>query len=250
MRGEDALLAASSAAGHRCGPPGRSPTGPRQGIDPSTVSLAVVVQEMVDADAAGVLFTANPTSGRRQEAVIAAAWGLGESVVGWTVNTDDLVVDKADGRITERRIARQGGDDRVRGRGHARNRRAGRPAPGAGARRRGGGRADPARGRGSRPTSVPRRTSSGRGPMATSSSCSPVRSPHCRCPRPTPPTDWSVPDPTAMYVRASIVEQLPDPLTPLFADLIDSSVTRSLQALFTELTGEGVIRDSDVTCRP
>ena len=49
-----------------------------------------------------------------------------------------------------------------------------------------------------------------------------------------------------MYVRASIVEQLPDPLTPLFADLIDSSVTRSLQALFTELTGDGVVRESDV----
>ena len=60
------------------------------------------------------------------------------------------------------------------------------------------------------------------------------------------PTDWSVPDPTAMYVRASIVEQLPDPLTPLFADLVDGSVTRSLQALFTELTGEGVVRDTDV----
>ena len=49
-----------------------------------------------------------------------------------------------------------------------------------------------------------------------------------------------------MYVRASIVEQLPDPLTPLFADLIDGSVTRSLQALLTELTGEAVIRDTDV----
>jgi pyruvate,water dikinase len=61
-----------------------------------------------------------------------------------------------------------------------------------------------------------------------------------------PPTEWDVPDRTAMYVRASIVEQLPDPLTPLFADLIDSSVTRSLQALFTELIGESVIDDSDV----
>ena len=65
-------------------------------------------------------------------------------------------------------------------------------------------------------------------------------------PEAAPPSDWSVPDPTAMYVRASIVEQLPDPLTPLFADLVDGSVTRSLQALFTELTGEGVVRDTDV----
>ena len=55
------------------------------------------------------------------------------------------------------------------------------------------------------------------------------------------PTDWSVPDPkAAYYVRASIVEQLPDPLSPLFADLVDSSVTRSLQALFREFVGQDV----------
>ena len=36
-----------------------------------------------------------------------------------------------------------------------------------------------------------------------------------------PPTDWTVPEPTAIYARASIVEQLPDPLSPLFADMID-----------------------------
>jgi pyruvate,water dikinase len=66
-------------------------------------------------------------------------------------------------------------------------------------------------------------------------------------PEADPPTDWPVPDKTAMYVRASIVEQLPDPLTPLFADLVDSSVTRSLQALFLELIGEGVVREEDVS---
>ena len=58
-----------------------------------------------------------------------------------------------------------------------------------------------------------------------------------------PPTDWAVPDPSSFYVRASIVEQLPDPLSPLFAELVDGSVTRSLQALFGELLGRGdVIR--------
>ena len=41
-----------------------------------------------------------------------------------------------------------------------------------------------------------------------------------------------MPDPSSFYVRASIVEQLPDPLSPLFAELVDGSVTRSLQALF------------------
>ena len=61
-----------------------------------------------------------------------------------------------------------------------------------------------------------------------------------------PPTDWSVPEPTAMYVRASIVEQLPDPLSPLFADMIDGAVTRSLQSMFRELLNEDLIHDTDV----
>src|ERR687894_1298969 len=46
----------------------------RQDIDPATVSLAVVVQEMVDSESAGVMFTANPANGRRNEAAISAAW--------------------------------------------------------------------------------------------------------------------------------------------------------------------------------
>ena len=45
------------------------------------------------------------------------------------------------------------------------------------------------------------------------------------------PTDWPCPIDHAAYFRASIVEQLPDPLSPLFADLIDGAVTRSLQRL-------------------
>src|SRR5882757_6805389 len=50
------------------------------GIDHNTVELAVVVQLMVDAEVAGVLFTANPVTGRRHEAVIDANPGLGEAV--------------------------------------------------------------------------------------------------------------------------------------------------------------------------
>ncbi|MCU1531163.1 MAG: phosphoenolpyruvate synthase [Arthrobacter sp.] len=79
-----------------------------QGIDPSSVSLAVVVQHMVDAAVAGVLFTANPVTGRRHEAVIDASTGLGEAVVSGAVTPDHFVVDSATGRISERRIAHKG----------------------------------------------------------------------------------------------------------------------------------------------
>ena len=73
------------------------------GIDPAEVALAVVVQRMVDVETAGVLFTANPVSGRRNEAVIDASPGLGEAVVSGAVNPDHFVVDPAAGRVVERR---------------------------------------------------------------------------------------------------------------------------------------------------
>ncbi|MDQ0076411.1 PEP/pyruvate-binding domain-containing protein [Arthrobacter oryzae] len=78
------------------------------GISPSTVALAVVVQRMVDAAVAGVLFTANPVTGRRHEAVIDASPGLGEAVVSGAVNPDHFVVDTDSKEIRERRPGDKG----------------------------------------------------------------------------------------------------------------------------------------------
>ena len=77
----------------------------RQGIAPESVALAVVVQLLVPAEAAGILFTANPITGDRDQVVISAAWGLGEAIVGGLVTPDSLTVDKATGRVLERQIA-------------------------------------------------------------------------------------------------------------------------------------------------
>ena len=60
------------------------------------------------------------------------------------------------------------------------------------------------------------------------------------------PDTWPVPYPKGLYFRASIVEQLPDPLSPLFADLIDGSVSRSLRALMADAVGKDAIREDDV----
>ena len=73
----------------------------RQGIDPVQVSLAVVVQAMAPADAAGVLFTVNPVTGAADEMVINATWGLGEALVAGRVNPDTIIAAKADGRVKE-----------------------------------------------------------------------------------------------------------------------------------------------------
>ena len=78
-------------------------------IDHAAVTLAVVVQEMVDAKAAGVLFTANPVTGKRNQAVIDASPGLGEAVVSGAVNPDHFVVDSLAGRILEQTL----GDKRL-----------------------------------------------------------------------------------------------------------------------------------------
>jgi pyruvate,water dikinase len=81
-----------------------------RGIAPRGVRLAVVVQQMVEAEVAGVLFTANPLTGKRQEAVINAAPGLGEAVVSGATNPDQFVVQTMTGEIIERRL----GDKQVR----------------------------------------------------------------------------------------------------------------------------------------
>ena len=70
----------------------------RQGIDPELVSMAVVVQEMVQPDTAGVMFSANPVTGERHDVVIDAGQGLGEAVVSGEVTPDRYVLDPA-GRL-------------------------------------------------------------------------------------------------------------------------------------------------------
>src|SRR3990172_4771441 len=74
-------------------------------IDQDVVSLAVVVQRLVPAEAAGILFTANPINGQRDQAMITATWGLGEAIVGGMVTPDTLIVEKASGRVLSRETA-------------------------------------------------------------------------------------------------------------------------------------------------
>ncbi len=67
-----------------------------RGIDHTTVRMAVVVQRMVDAATAGVLFTANPLTGRRTEMLVDAAPGLGTAVVDGASPVDHYLLDDAD----------------------------------------------------------------------------------------------------------------------------------------------------------
>lgn len=62
-------------------------------FDHSKVYIAVVVQEMVNAEKAGVMFTVHPSTGE-EKILIEAAWGLGEGVVSGTVTPDTCWYDK------------------------------------------------------------------------------------------------------------------------------------------------------------
>ena len=245
VRGHDALLAAVRDCWASLWTGRAMAYRARQQIDPATVRLAVVVQEMVPADAAGVMFTANPANGRRDEVVIGAAWGLGEAVVSGAVSTDDLVVGKERGEIHSRSIA-----DKAVMTVYVDHGTAEQPVPAerrsrpvlsdqdAAALARIGTRIEAHFG-------APQDIEWARAGDAFSI----VQSrPITALPEPevAPPTDWPLPDPSGLYFRASIVEQLPDPLSPLFADLAGEAVTTSIQRVIREFLGQDALRPGDI----
>ena len=76
----------------------------RRGVDPGEVSIAVVVQQLVPAQAAGVMFTIDPLDGARDQVVISASWGLGASVVAGEVIPDVAVIDRASGTLVSYQV--------------------------------------------------------------------------------------------------------------------------------------------------
>lgn len=78
-----------------------------QGLPPAPERSAVLVQQLVPADVSAVLFTANPVNGARDEVVINASWGLGESIVGGTVTPDTYTASKSELNAPRRELARK-----------------------------------------------------------------------------------------------------------------------------------------------
>ena len=104
VEGEEALLRAvvdcwsslwtSRAIGYR----------DRNKILQSEVSLAVVVQSMVQSESSGVMFTVNPLTGVRTEVVINATFGLGDLLVSGRIEPDEFIVDKESLEIKSSKI--------------------------------------------------------------------------------------------------------------------------------------------------
>ena len=69
------------------------------------VGIAIIIQEMIDADVAGVAFGLNPVTGNRKEKVISAVYGVGEGLVSGDLNADTFIA-KEDGSIEEQIITK------------------------------------------------------------------------------------------------------------------------------------------------
>jgi pyruvate,water dikinase len=206
----------------------------RHGVDSERLSLAVVVQLMVPAEAAGILFTANPLNGRHDQMLINAAWGLGEAIVGGLVTPDTLTVDKDSGRVLERQVADKtvmtvGLDGGIETR------------------------------------QVPETIR--RSPVLDDEQVAELTHLGCHietlyeCPvdvewtleggqlsivqaRPitalpepeaTPPDDWPRPQPKGRYIRTSIIDLMPDPLSPLFGSMGLTALNQGLIRLTAKI---------------
>lgn len=76
----------------------------RQGIDESQVAMAVVVQKLVPAEVAGVLFTRDPQDPDGRRMLAEASWGLGEAVVSGRVSPDRFQLDRDSGAALDRQL--------------------------------------------------------------------------------------------------------------------------------------------------
>ncbi|HEU4324727.1 MAG TPA: PEP/pyruvate-binding domain-containing protein [Roseiflexaceae bacterium] len=95
IAGTDALLAAIKRCWSSLWTPRAIAYRARNGFRHEQVALSVIVQVMVDAEVAGVLFTADPLNGTRTHLAVNAAWGLGEAIVSGLVTPDTWTLDRS-----------------------------------------------------------------------------------------------------------------------------------------------------------
>lgn len=207
----------------------------RQGIGAANVALAVVVQELVPAEVAGILFTADPVTGNRERAQISASWGLGDAVVGGRVTPDDYLAEKDNGRTVRREVA-----DKevmtVRTDGSVED----RPVP-EDLRKVPVLEEEDVKGLAhlgveietlfGMPMDVEWALADGRFYILQARPITGL--PEAVVP---PPDEWEPPDPKGRYMRTSIVDFMPNPLSPLFATMGVSLYNESMQQLIVDVT--------------
>ena len=222
----------------------------RHNIAQEDVSLAVVVQALVPADAAGILFTANPLTGVRDQVMINAAWGLGEAIVGGQVTPDTVVVDKVNGAITKQEITEKDVMTVCTTEGTREE-----PVP---AEQRKQAVLSPAQITelahiGARIETLYGRPMDIEWAIAASRIFIVQARPITALPEPTAEPHgaaadtWKLPRPKGRYIRASVIELLPDPLSPLFATLGLPAWASAMGTLAEDMGMSGMVSDDMLT---
>jgi rifampicin phosphotransferase len=207
----------------------------RQNIAPDSVALAVVVQELVFADVAGIMFTANPVNGKHDEVVISAAWGLGEAIVSGAVTPDTLTVDKQKDKVirretaeksimtvrTESGVSEQAVPNPLKKKQVLTNAQAAELS-------RYGVQIETLY---EMPMDIEWALASGKFAIVQARPITAL---------PEPPLEWPIPHPKAVLARGSFAEFVPEPVSPLFATLAVPIACTSTRNLMAEIgvTGE------------
>jgi pyruvate,water dikinase len=206
----------------------------RQGIQADGVALAVVIQILVPAEAAGIMFTANPLNGNRDQVMISASWGLGEAIVGGSVTPDNLTLDKVSGRVIQRDTSEKSVQT-VRVNGGTKE----QPVPEA--LRRVPVLSDDQAAKLANfgveienfykmPMDIEWTLMDGEFAIVQARPVTALPVPEV-----TVPNDFQMPDPKGRYMRVSIVELLPDPVTPLFDTLGIPAINQGIGVLCKDM---------------
>ncbi len=207
-----------------------------KGLD-TTHEVAVIVQRLVPAERSGVMFTADPVSGRRDRAVITAAWGLGEAIVGGLVTPDTLIVEKSSGRLLSQEIADkkvmtvrvQGGTAEMPV-SEGQRRAAVLSAEQAAELVQLGVQIEALFGM---PQDIEWVMAAGR---FTIVQARPITA--LPAPEPAPPSEWKLPKGQYVAMRNNIVELMADPLTPLFGTFGLAAVNAGMKKQIASFFGE------------
>jgi len=207
----------------------------RQGIPTDAMAMGVIIQQLVAADVSGVLFTANPVSGERGELVVNASLGLGEAIVAGEVTPDSYRIERASLAVLDASM----GDKSVQI----------TPADGGGTHLR--VTSDAQRTAPALPKAEARlRDLAQRGLQVEAASdgvpqdiewalaggslwilqARPITN---LPPAPLHDVRWEPPIPGSAWIRRQVVENMPEPLSPLFAELyLTEGLERSVEAIY------------------
>jgi phosphohistidine swiveling domain-containing protein len=216
-----------------------------QGIDQDTVALAVVIQQLVDAEVAGILFTVNPKDGNRKQMQISSAWGLGDAIVGGRVNSDDFIISKETQEVVNEEIGQKEimtvrTDSTTEDQPVPENLQGVPSLQQADLKElaRYGLKIEDLY---EMPMDIEWALADGKIWILQARPITGL--PEVYIPS---PEDWEPPQQGGRYMRASIVDMMPDPLSPLFATLGTSIYNQAIYDMMVDLSGKQAAFPKDV----